>query len=530
VTPVDVEDLMGWNVDPYSSWGIAIDFSEPRAARISPPLDHTGSKTLDQGEQLVFARQFDGRPGEKHYYEILQKFTHIFGIHFMEERQAYCRLDERGDLEDMIRIVETPGKGEAFATNAVVFNRVLLDQYLCLTDSVLVRMFDFTRYLPGHFNGWRDGHDSQFRSDGDLHYRLHVEPGYGSYARGFQIVCPLATKEEVSRSFDYRKEEQQYASFIAQDWKNKVIREISCAPGQTANYFRPSDLPFETSPAFFRPEVLLKYKADSEKYRLAGRSISCRGGWSLQTYDINDAGQVHTYLVYLGNLPFQEQLYWKSYNEAPKGSISDRAFTTDFEGNWDLEYDPLNSINVIVGDLHSDQVPWWTLRSEGLREQLHYPVTSSADEWANEILHLDQLIVEGFETRWLRSKAQSMGRVPNVSFGSLRLVEECLIALGVGEDDAKDTVAPLKETHHLRSKVKGHASGKEAAAIRKQILKEHGAYKEHFRVLSKRCDESIRTIAKVFQDTDLGAPTDSARDDAWGGGTDSSDESGAKHC
>jgi hypothetical protein len=477
------------NNDPGFGAARLLDFTAP----------HTGSTILDQGERLIFARQFEARSGEKHYYEILQKFTHTFDIHFMHERETYCRLDERGDLEDMIRIVERPGKGERFATTLVAFKRELLDQYLVVTDSALVRMFDFTRYRPGRFHAWREEHDSQLHINGDLHYRLHVERGHASYARGFQIVRPLASKEGILRSFGTAKEESQYASFVALDWKNKVVREISCAPGQTASYFTPSDLPFETSPAFFRPEVLLKYKTDSNKYRLDGRSISCRGGWHLQTYDINDAGQVHTYVVYLRNLPYHEQLYWKSYNEAPKAPISNRAFTTDFQGNWDLDYDPLNSLNAIVGELDYNQVPWWTLRSEKLCQQLHYPVTSSADEWANEILYLDQLIVEGFETKWLRNKAQSLGRAPNVKFGSLRLLEECLIAIGFAVEDAKDLIAPLKEAHDLRSKIKGHASGEGAAAIRKQILKEHGEYKEHFRVLCKRCDESMRTIAEALQ-------------------------------
>ena len=262
------------------------------------------------------------------------------------------------------------------------------------------------------------------------------------------------------------------------------------------------DLPFELSPAFFKPEVLLKYKADSDKYRLAGRSISCRGAWSLQTYDVNEAGTVYTYLLYLRNLPYEEQLYWKSYNERPKASISQRAFTTDFEGEWHQEYDPLNSLKGVIGDLNRDQAPWWTLRSEKQLDQLHYPVTSSADEWANEILNLDQLVVEGFETKWIRNKVQSMGRSPEVHFGSLRLVEECLVALGFAEDDAKNVVAPIKEAHDLRSKVKGHASGKEGAAIKKQILKDHGGYKDHFHALCQRCDESIRAISEAFRKID----------------------------
>jgi hypothetical protein len=42
----------------------------------------------------------------------------------------------------------------------------------------------------------------------------------------------------------------------------------------------------------------------------------------LQTYDFNEAGQVHTYIRYLGYLPISEQRYWKAFNEPPKGTIS----------------------------------------------------------------------------------------------------------------------------------------------------------------------------------------------------------------
>jgi hypothetical protein len=44
--------------------------------------------------------------------------------------------------------------------------------------------------------------------------------------------------------------------------------------------------------------------------------IDCRGGWSLRDFDTNEAGQVHAYICDLRNLPYQEQLYWKSFNES----------------------------------------------------------------------------------------------------------------------------------------------------------------------------------------------------------------------
>lgn len=52
---------------------------------------------------------------------------------------------------------------------------------------------------------------------------------------------------------------------------------------------------------------------------LEERSITCRNAWDLPTFDINEAGQVHTYICYLAKLPYEDQLYWKSFNEWPRG-------------------------------------------------------------------------------------------------------------------------------------------------------------------------------------------------------------------
>ena len=503
VNPPDAEDLLRWHLNASSSWGVSVTFSNPPKICLSPPLEDTGSKTLDGGEQLVFVRHFDGFIGEKNYYELLQKFIHAAEIHFVPERNAYCRLDKRGDIEDVVRIVKIPG-GRIRIT-VITVKRSALDEYLALTDSVAVRTFDFT-FTPSGFSGWSNHHDLQHVKEGGLFYRFHLEPGHASYMRGCQIVRttrpPEIIKETIVRRHDpLGGDEREYASFIVQDWRHRTIVEVSCAPGATCNYFNQNefDLPFELSPAFFRPEVLAKYKADSEKYHLDGHSISCRGTWSLESYDINSAGQVHAYLCDLRHLPYEEQVHWKLYNEPPKAPISERAFKADFQGSWDLPYDPLVSLKHFLLELNQRHVSWWTLRSEKLVEQVHYPVTASADEWANEILQLDQLVIEGFEGKWLKNKAQELGRDPDPQFGSLKLAEECLTALGFAEDDAKKAVAPLRTVHDLRSKLKGHASGKDALTIKQKALTDHGSYNKHFHSLCEGCDKAIRIISEAFE-------------------------------
>lgn len=500
LNPPDYEDLLSWECDPYSSWGVEISFGKPGSVSVSPPLSHTRSKTLDKAEQLIFARSFEGRVGEKHYYEVLQKFAQLSEVHLLHERQSYCRLDELGDIEEVIRIIELPTKGnELYGGTTITCKRGVIDEYAALTDSVIVRTFDFT-FCDSHFRGWAESHKVEKTLGRELFYNSHVEKGHAAFRRGCQLVWPVATKESFTERFGPgSRKGRQYATFIAHDWKHAVVKELSCNPEHLANYFTESDLPFETTPAFFRPEVLLKYKADSEKYQISQRSISCRGAWHLQTYDINEAGQVHTYLVYLKNLPYKEQLYWKSFNEPPKGPISKRSIKTDFEGCWDTEYDPLNSLKAALREFRQRQAPWWELRSETLLEQLQYPATASADEWSNDLLLLDQLVVEGFQAGWLKDKARELGRTLDPQFASIKIIQECLLGLGFAEDEADKAVAPLKTAHYLRSKLKGHSSGGEALKIKQDALKAYGSYRNHFQTLCRDCDESVRRIGEALK-------------------------------
>lgn len=501
VTPPNIDDLMLWSCDAHSGWGTVTSYHPELSVGISPPLDGDSSETLAKGEQLIFARRFEGRVGDKLYFEILQKFLHLSDLHYLSERDAYCRLDRHGDVEDVIRIIEIPAEaGQRSGGTIVVVTREVLDRYATLTGSTIVRTFDFTRVCLSRFSGWRGSYDATVTQIGDLFFRTHIEARYASFTRGCQVIPSQVSKEDIMEEFHPgSKGNEQYASFIAHDWKNQLVKEISCAPGATANYFTQSDLPFEVSPAFFRPEVLAKYKADSEKYRLDERTISCRGTWSLQTYDINDAGQVHTYLVYLRHLPYEEQLHWKAHNEKPKGPISHRAFVTDIEGCWSTHYDPLESLKEHVRKLKDEQVLWWTLSSDDAIGRSHYPITASPDEWANEILHLHQLIVEPFNKAWFKNQVLQLGKTLDPNFGSLVLAEECLAGWGQDPDEAKKIVSPLRTLNDLRSKLKGHAVGKSTQVqLRQQALNEHGSYKEHFRVLCKACDESLRNITELI--------------------------------
>lgn len=490
LTHPDPVDLLRWNFNACGSWGINQGWN-PDRLWLSSPLDDSESEAMRDGAQIVFARSFEGRSGDHNYIEILQKFVHVLDLHFIAERNAYCSLDERGDLEEFIRVHKYERREDGFNGCAVEIRRTMLDRYAVLTDMRLVRMFDFTRFAS--FSSWEGPISNEVRSHGTIYYRLHRQES-ASFTRGVQIEGLRCAPEDALREACPLKDDENraYESFVALDLKNDKIGEISTAPGATANYFTHSSLPFEMSPAFFRPEVLSKYKADPEKYSLSDRSISCRGAWSLQTYDINEAGQVHTYMVYLRRLPHHEQLHWKSHNEPPKGGISARAFKTDFEGDWDLEHDPLQSLKGHLADLHQLRVPWWTLRADNLPDRVHYPVTPSTQEWLDELTALDQFLIEGFEKNWWKREAMSLGYTMNNGEGSLRLIEECLIRSEI--DNGKGVVEPFREVHRLRQ-LRGHAaSDKKLAEARTAALAAHRTFKKHFEDLCRRCDEGLKVV------------------------------------
>lgn len=306
--------------------------------------ERAGERGIDNNEMwpLFFFRTFEGLPkGRSAYYEILQEFLHLEGLHLVTEREAYCNLDEVGDLAEKVVVIREDG------FSAILFERNALDSYLGHKSQFLCRMMEVRRTVDRKRADW---HGSARNQEQVLHteekscwMRLHPNVPHDltqacDLVRAAHLLLPRKTIGYLEGN------DRKYESFIVHDWKHQRVVECSSDEKHFDNYFNDTGKPFSTSPAFFKADVLLKYKSDPDKYHVTERTITCRGAWHLTTYDINDEGQVHTYIVYLGHLPYREQLHWKQYNEAPKGNISARAYKSDFEAQWSIEYNPLANI------------------------------------------------------------------------------------------------------------------------------------------------------------------------------------------
>jgi hypothetical protein len=496
-----ISELQNRNI-PMSddSWCIQQVWGGGKGHRIylEPPLTSV-SESLAGGEKLIFQRNFSGVNHGPTPIELNQKLIHSLNLHFVPERSAYCRLDSKGDIEDVIKIIRLNQDSDWDSTDVVTIQRKELDKFMALSKTCLVIRFDFTRVRWGSFSGW--GEIKRYNKDyTDLSYHGGVN-GQGSYCNGVMVVRPQISVADLIR--DWKTSENRpslkYATFKINDRKNNAYVETSCAPEFLSNYFQKSDLPWEISPAFFRPEVLHRFKADPEKYTLEDRSISSRNAWYLKTYDINEAGQVHTYIGYLADLPYEEQLYWQAFNEWPKGPISKRAYQTDIVGDWYLEHEPLSELKHAVSLLDANPPPpWWNKRGNGLSDAVRYPATDSIKEWADEILALDQFLIEGFLVKPLREITDERGRKIESSWGSLRVLQEVLVSCGHTEDSAKAIVLPLQQLHALRTVVRGHAAMEKKKAAESKARSTFGTLRAHFQSLVTDCENALKAIVAAL--------------------------------
>ena len=484
-----VADLMKWNFSVSSGWGYGGSFKSTRL-KIIPPLYHTSSSILDGGEAIFFLRSVYN--DSESYLELNQRMAHVLEIHQVEKRGAYCKVDE--ETGDLVDIVTYSNNDEILCT----IERDALDFYLYLTEHVLVRVFDVTRW-GGSFGGWHNNikHATCTDKVNELYARRGLKltkdgAKEAGYIRGIQIIRQQQSNRQLARAYSFLgRENKQYATFIAIDWKHEKTQECSCDPDKLGNYFVASDLPYEISPAFFRPEVMLRYKQDPDKYTIDGHSITCRSAWSLR-YSTNDPGQIQVYLIDLSHLPYQEQLYWKAFNENPKAGISEHVYKRDFQGSWDLPHDPLEALKQIIKNFPSAKYrgeKLVILRSPTEKQlaKLTYVMSDSIKEWEDQILELAKVLGDGLSKTSLRKIAKHL-KCDDSQAGSINLLKKCLDAKKLESEIIQSIIQPLQTVYALRSTGIAHI-GMDAPEVNLQ---------QHHRKLVEDSEKSMEELDELI--------------------------------
>lgn len=500
--PPPHEELLSWSDNPYTSIASYVSGGAAQHMWIEREAEkaHRGSKTLNAGKSLIFGRTFEGWSGSgPNYFELNQEYSHLAGIHWRPEYSSYCRYDDNGDLDHVVSISV---RAEDSDVSLVSFKWIDLQNYLTIGDFSLVRMFDFTLLRRGAFNSWGDGPETRININPDFFFRQKIV-GDAAYTRGVQIIksgrSVAEVIEDIQSGWSGRRN-KQYVEFVAQDWRNKRIARISTDPKATTNYFEAegNSLPFELSPAFFRPEVLSKYKTDREKYTMGERDLTCRSAWHLRGYDVNDAGQVHAYICDLRALPYSEQLHWLAYNEEPKTGISERAYINDFKGEFVTFTNPRAEILSILSQWHTRRVAWWSLKDSDLLNRANPPLTTSRDEWGEAMMDLAKLVVEGLDVKTIRTALDNAKISYPKEDQSIALLEKLSSHL-LDDTGTSKSLVGLRTVQRIRSKVKGHAGSSEGKTLAEDAIAKHGSFARHFAYVASLIVAELQIIERVIE-------------------------------
>lgn len=268
------------------------------------------------------------------YVELSQDFRVLLNMHdryISPTEHCFVVDNENGDWEKVVEI-----KGETIRIKLTI-----LRKYLALRRMNLLLFFDEMRFSQQSFQELGlTPVMNQIVKDNDYIYiysslvDCHAD---GNKSGGWIMgKCVLRYREKDYNRDSFDQDDKQYAEFIYDYDDEGEPMSHSCKKETLSNYFEANgDNPLEMTPIFFKKEVLDKYYSNPNKYTVSDGAVGCEGSWSLYI-DNDHRNYVIVPLVYLGNLDYSEQLYWKGYNVSPERymGFSKTAYTRWIEGKF----------------------------------------------------------------------------------------------------------------------------------------------------------------------------------------------------
>jgi len=441
-------------------------------------------------------------------FEIVQNFILYHNAFFCPERDEFQRVDEQtGELHPVIRFKR---KNDNIIIEADSFH---LKDYLAANQSYLVRYHDHIRYATTDVTKTiGDDFKSCILTDNlycfDLWLRTDTPiDEFKSVSRlcGKDIVVPYPKPSGHHTFFD--NNEIRYEKFIIGRDNNGYLMESTCNENELSNYFVDRGTPHILTPIYFRKEILTKYYQEPRRYTVDSSRISCLDLWSIPI-DITDEDLIQVWLKDLGNLPHEEQLYWKTYNLPPKGTISNHRWQRDFLGEpANPTNDPVFYFKEAFSRIQENfaQIYGDTLfiplndKDSHLYKTFHLPLTEEWKELDEQVQGLAKITSDSLNVKFLQKKTGvSIGDEVDGSKikGSIDLFELYLGSLNIERETVKQIINTLRSVQSIRSSGAAHRKGSDYdKTLKKYDLYDKSNY-EKVKILINNLVISLNSIIK----------------------------------
>jgi hypothetical protein len=271
----------------------------------------------DNIEPLVVYREFHGIKDD--YREISEEFRHFHRLYHERKNEQYIKIDDSGN-EHVVVIVEP---------QRVQIRLQEIRQFLAIKDMHLALMFDCRQHSMEALadldlkEGGTDHRDALFvysLAYGDFGGLT----GLRAFSRllGKRLIPPFSKEKSGFWGFA-RDEPKKHMEFIIGMDEDGTEIIHTTDPAHLSNYFGANPgAPHYLTAVHFRKQVLEKYYHQPSKFSVEDGYLRCGGLWGLMM-DNHHEDWVVAWLGDLGrDLPYEEQLHWRSYNIAPIGGVS----------------------------------------------------------------------------------------------------------------------------------------------------------------------------------------------------------------
>ena len=442
---------------------------------------------LDNGiEPLVINRDFYKMRDD--YSEISEEFRLFHNLYQDRKTDKYIKIDDEGN-EYTVAVVEP---------DCVKIRLREIRQFLAIKEMYLSIQFDCREHSEYSLEelGVKEGGGDQ-RDDlmcwGHNYGDFGVPSRHQAFSRllGKRLVRPLPKSKSGLWGFAEELKEGHVEFIIDVDENGEEITHIS-DPDALANYFGANpDAPHYLTPVHFRKQVLDKYYHESSKYTVEDSMLHCGSLWGL-TIDNHHDDKVCAWLGDLGrDLPYTEQLHWRSYNIPPEGQggVSNTYFKRQILNQFTDSDRPEHLFRKRYQELQEvckKSLGWQLLLPLDPGDDYHFknlrvPATDEQRDFDALVLSLTKILIDSLNQEGLK-KLISPKQKENLDSDqkeNLKRSIGCLeIALSsCGIEGNAEHVAFLRKLQSLRSSSAAHRKGRNY----RKIAKHFGVESQHLR-------------------------------------------------
>jgi hypothetical protein len=344
---------------------------------------------------LVFVREFHGLKPRQ--FDLLEEFRQFHNLYHDRKNDRYISIDERGEDEVVVEVSDA----------RVRVKTRYVKQFMAGRQRYLAVYFDHRADTTVNIEVAKQALPSRTVVEKDLRYSFNVGDlslSLGvTFSRliGKKIIAPPPVEECGVWPFETRRD--RFVEFIIGVDANSRNILYTADEDELANYFgKNPGSPHYLTPVWFRREVLRKYYDNPNKYSVEDGYVRCGDLWGLRM-DNDLPNHIVVFLGDIGELHYDEQLYWRSFNIPP---VADRSSEVHFKRSYFAEFaDPVSPDLVFKRRLVGLQEAWehrygWQLfrplqdDDAHVIKQIRVPLSDTTAEFDHQVLLLAKLLVD----------------------------------------------------------------------------------------------------------------------------------------